>query len=86
MQRWEEAEKFDRNAPAVWVEGPFGHAYYWRDARLWAAPLFAKGGPVPFDLSTGAQVLVDDFSTPLTASQRSAVETALTVAALMPGT
>lgn len=53
VQRWEEAEKFDRYAPAVWIEGPPGHASYWRDGVLWAAPMYASRVPVPFDQSEG---------------------------------
>lgn len=85
VERWEEAEKFDRGAPAIWIEGPFGHAYYWRDSALWAAPMHRSGRAAPFDLQDGVQTLVEDFAEPLTAEQRAAVVAGLQVAELMPG-
>lgn len=85
VQRWEDAEKFDRSAPAVWIEGPFGHAYYIRDGVMWAAPMYATATPVPFDMDEGVQTPVDEFAKPLSADQRAAVDVALKIAALAPG-
>jgi len=83
--RSDEAEEFDRDAPAIWIEGPFGHAYYWRDSALWAAPMHMSGSAAPLDLQDGVQTLVEDFAEPLTAEQRAAVVAGLKVAELMPG-
>jgi len=84
VQRWEVASHFESRAPEIWIEGPFGHVYYQKDGTLWAAPMHKSPVPAPFDVSDGVQSVVDDFDTPLNSDQRSAVETALKVAALAP--
>jgi hypothetical protein len=86
VRRWEEAEVFDRDAPKIWIEGPFDHAYFEGEGGLCAAPLFEAGrNGAPFDFSEGVRTFVDDFDVPLSDEQRATVDAALAVAALLPG-